>query len=354
MKGILPTSRTHYPLSELIRDTVSLYIAKDNLSLTEQEEFLDYILFHQLDSKSPEKNEETVRQQCDKIVIGGASIALNAVRDGMTLGAVSSRDERDCSVRMLVSGIPVEALYKLQQHKEQAWVENGFAGDEHPNNRTLSPGGEKSKGDSYNEEGDEGNITTYAMELMKQSMTITTPSLPNENDIPIDLGLLFFTMPDQAVDLLVLTKQKLRGEDILRRLKIERVNFIGADEHEAFKEILENQSLILSIENGSKQDSRKETGALKDIIMEHDNDEKWLQKFLHLITGLSYLPNDPSFQIVVEFNLAEDDFDIPQAHTCVNVLKFPGLAYSGDLQKFKEKFYFFFNEASVGNGFTME
>merc|ERR1740124_1735820 len=74
-------------------------------------------------------------------------------------------------------------------------------------------------------------------------------------------------------------------------------------------------------------------GELCKLLIEKGKrkNSKFLSSFVKFCTGFDYLPymkGNSEFRIVVEFNFSELDQDAyPTSHTCVNLLKLPGLLY---------------------------
>jgi hypothetical protein len=86
-----------------------------------------------------------------------------------------------------------------------------------------------------------------------------------------------------------------------------------------------------------------ESGFLKDMLPEMEKEEEHINiagDFLEFATGSRYLPQRPTecnFKIVIEFHNTMSYKALPEAHTCVKVVKFPSSAYDGDKETFREK-----------------
>lgn len=60
-------------------------------------------------------------------------------------------------------------------------------------------------------------------------------------------------------------------------------------------------------------------------------------------------------KIKIEFNASEmTDESLPEAHTCVNTLKFPFLAYDNNSETLREKLQIAFRLVRVGGAFGMQ
>ena len=81
----------------------------------------------------------------------------------------------------------------------------------------------------------------------------------------------------------------------------------------------------------------------KDLLRDKfKKDPSFISRFVHWCTGQSYIPDldAQDFKIKVEFNFASNEIHaegLPVAHTCDKLMKLPGTAYDGDIEKFEAK-----------------
>jgi hypothetical protein len=88
-------------------------------------------------------------------------------------------------------------------------------------------------------------------------------------------------------------------------------------------------------------DSDEVSGFFKEIMCELEKEQENIAgDFLEFTTGSRYLPQRPTecnFKIVIEFHEKMDCDALPEAQTCVKVVKFPAAAYYGVKEIFQEK-----------------
>jgi HECT-domain (ubiquitin-transferase) len=146
----------------------------------------------------------------------------------------------------------------------------------------------------------------------------------------------FCIIPPDALTKLCFCDQDFTSDDVIKALYPAYDDMKREDIDDKTREDIctHHQQLILSI--CPKTNDRH--GILVDVLRERcvsNND--YLRDFVSLVTGSSYIPRS-DFKITIEFNYEEiSELALPVAHTCVSILKFPGLAYDGDREVFEKK-----------------
>jgi hypothetical protein len=147
-------------------------------------------------------------------------------------------------------------------------------------------------------------------------------------------------MPLEALNQLLFCHQNINPDDLISALNPDHVS-----EHESdYVALITVQRSVLRDGNGSNDHTSKE-GVLVDLLK--NSSDEFLKDFLWFSTASLYMPS-LNFKITVEFNHVEMQFDsLPVAHTCNNLIKFPGEAYFGDYDLLKQKLQMSFDHAKA-------
>lgn len=135
------------------------------------------------------------------------------------------------------------------------------------------------------------------------------------------------------VDELLFGKSTFDVEDVIAALQPDYADSSTLTDNAETRKRIETQKKVLR-----KNAMSKAEGVFVDVIRsEAEKDKDFLATFVLFVLGYDYLP--VGVPIIVEFNHYElktnDGF--PMAHTCVHVLKLPGLAYNADKELIRAK-----------------
>lgn len=162
-----------------------------------------------------------------------------------------------------------------------------------------------------------------------------------------DIHDLFERVSLERVNRLLFMSNKFESESVVAALAPHY-----EDEACVGKEVRINQERVLAVRSDGKR-----TGVLVDVIrQEASKNEDFLRQFVFFVSGHSFFPAS-SFKMTVEFNSIEsaDQDQLPEAHTCDNVVKFPGTAYNGDARVLAEKLLLALECTERGGGsFSMQ
>lgn len=136
------------------------------------------------------------------------------------------------------------------------------------------------------------------------------------------MPLLCLGIPLEYIDIMFFAKQYIRANDIISVLDVKYHTKDGNEE--TIPGARETQELVVKLEQDGAY-----TGFLPDLLRRKERDDpEFLTKFVHFVTGSSFVPHDSKYKIIVEFNFDESTSSewLAVSHTCVNTLRLPGFA----------------------------
>uniref|UniRef100_A0A7S2EI47 HECT domain-containing protein n=1 Tax=Trieres chinensis TaxID=1514140 RepID=A0A7S2EI47_TRICV len=172
------------------------------------------------------------------------------------------------------------------------------------------------------------NNRSIAIDAIKEGLTL---------DGHIQFPNIFRAMPLEALGKVVFSNPIITSEDVISLMEPEycvELSYEPVDE-----QLIEGQRLFFkeTLPKALRTKEENERANECEYKKKVANKTDFLSKFVSFSTGYAYLPHcdvGSEFKITIEFDFAESTEDsLPVAHTCENILKFPGWVYDNNVEK---------------------